>query len=230
MSFASHELRNPLTSIKGIASEILEGDFGEVSPVVKAEIEKIFIRTNDNIQLIQQYLNKSKFELGQIAYQFEILDLKDTVAQIVEGFRYHKEHKKVALLLVTDGGPFTVKADKGKIQEVVGNLVDNAIKYSPENTTVEVSLSHEGEKVVLRVKDNGIGIPKETIPQLFQKFARAQEARKVNIKGSGLGLYLAKQFIEAHKGQIRVESEGEGKGSTFIVELPFDSGFVMKGT
>ena len=220
MSFASHELRNPLTTIKGLSSEILEGDFGEVSPQVKDATRQMFIRANDNVQLIEQYLAKSKFELGQVTYQFAPVDLKELVAQIVNDFKHHLEQKKLSISFVSGEGNFSVNADKGKLQEVISNLIDNAIKYSPENVKVDVMLERKDGMVTVRVKDYGMGIPKEVREHLFKKFGRAADARKVNIKGSGLGLYLSKEFTEAHKGRISVESEGEGKGSTFIVELP----------
>ncbi len=220
MSFATHELRNPLTSVKGITSEILEGDFGEISAVLRNAVNQVFIRSNDVVQLIQQYLDKSKFELGQISYQMDKLDIKETTAKLADDFKHHLEQRKVLMDFSADGGPHIVMGDRGKIQEVVGNLIDNAIKYSPENAHVIVSVTREDKLVKVRIKDNGIGISKDVQEKLFQKFSRATDARKVNIKGSGLGLYLAKQFMEGHKGRIWVESEGEGKGSTFAIELP----------
>ena len=113
-----------------------------------------------------------------------------------------------------------VNADKGKIKEVISNLIDNATKYTKKGG-ISIKLEKVGaEKCRISVSDNGIGIPKEVMPKLFEKFSRAEDASKTNIMGTGLGLYVAKSIIEQHKGRIWAESEGEGKGSTFTVTIP----------
>ena len=116
-----------------------------------------------------------------------------------------------------------ITADPGKISQVISNLVDNAIKYTPSGS-VEVKVSDGEGKVRIAIKDSGVGLTPEMMPKLFEKFVRADDAGKVNYSGTGLGLYVAKQMVEAHKGKIWAESEGVGKGSTFIVELPVKKG------
>ncbi len=105
------------------------------------------------------------------------------------------------------------------MKEVIGNIIDNSIKYTPSGS-VGVSISREANKVLVKISDTGVGISRETLPLLFKKFSRATDASKQNILGTGLGLYLAYEFITAHKGKIWAESDGEGKGSRFIVEVP----------
>ena len=111
--------------------------------------------------------------------------------------------------------------DSGKVKQVVMNLIDNAIKYTPKGS-VKLILRLFDRKIQLEIKDTGIGFNKETLPKLFAKFSREKNANKVNIQGSGLGLYLAREIIEAHHGHIWAHSEGEGKGSTFFIELYTD--------
>ena len=114
-----------------------------------------------------------------------------------------------------------IYADPGKIQHVINNLIDNSIKYTPEGSvSVHVSCDKEKKTIRVEVKDTGAGIPKDAIGGLFVKFVRARNAKNINVTGSGLGLYVARQMIEAHQGKIWAESEGEGKGATFIFELP----------
>ena len=114
-------------------------------------------------------------------------------------------------------------ADKGKIRQVMMNLIDNAIKYTPKGSvTLEIKKeTHEGHlKISIIVSDTGVGLSADAMPKLFQKFARAKNANDANVLGTGLGLYVVRQMVEAHKGTVRVESEGENKGSRFIVEIP----------
>lgn len=219
MSLATHEIRNPATVIKGVSAGALEGDLGELTPVVKDAMQKIFIRINDIIHLGNQYLNKSKLELNQLKYEFTSLDLGKLAEDLVREFQPSATQYGITATSVIDKSmDYMVQADSGKIKEVLGNLIDNAIKYTPKGS-VTVSVLKGSGTVRVEIADTGVGIPVETIPQLFKKFSRA-DAQKVNLLGTGLGLYLAKIFIDAHHGKIWVESPGKDKGSTFYIELP----------
>jgi len=125
----------------------------------------------------------------------------------------------LALNFSSKDAPLTAQADLGKMKQVFSNLVDNAIKYTKEGS-VTVTAEKSGDKIRVTIADTGIGIAKEDLDTLFAKFTRAKDANKVNTTGTGLGLYVAKQLVEGHKGTIRIESEGPGKGTRFIVELP----------
>jgi signal transduction histidine kinase len=219
MSLATHEIRNPATFIKGFAAGALEGDLGELSPAIRDGMEKIYVRVQDIINLGNQYLDKSKLELNQLKYEFVETDLGQLVNTLVHEFQAHAAQQKITLTSTIDPNEkYVASIDSGKIKEVIGNLIDNSIKYTPQGS-VTVSLEKEAGVVRVKISDTGVGIPPETVPQLFKKFSRA-DAQKVNLLGTGLGLYLAKIFIDAHKGRIWVESEGKDKGSTFFVELP----------
>lgn len=219
MSLATHEIRNPATFIKGFAAGALDGDLGELTPKIKDGMQKIFVRINDIIHLGNQYLDKSKLELNQLKYEFVPLDLGKLAEDLVREFQpAATQYGITATSSVDKSVDYTVQADSGKIKEVIGNLIDNAIKYTPKGSVI-VSVLKGDNTVKIEIADTGNGIPAETIPQLFKKFSRA-DAQKANLLGTGLGLYLAKIFVEAHHGKIWVESPGKDKGSTFFVELP----------
>jgi signal transduction histidine kinase len=219
MSFASHEIRNPVTGIRGYASLILEGDVGPVSPPVRETVAKISALGDDVLGLISQFLTKSKAELGQIAYESIEFDLAEVTRELADGMRAHAEQKGLALRGRTEPGlRLPVRADITKIKEAVRNVIDNAIKYT-RTGSVTVSMTRVGDKAQIAVADTGVGIAPDAMPHLFKKFSRA-DAQQVNRQGSGIGLYLAKVFLEAQGGRLWAESEGQEKGSTFYIELP----------
>ena len=219
MTFASHEIRNPITRVQGYASEILEGDMGETNPQVKDAVEKILISAKDVIALIAQFLNKSKFELGQISYERRDFDLGAMVRAVTEGLKPLAQSKGLVLKTGIDlSQHFTAHVDEGKMKEVIGNLIDNSIKYTPTGS-VTVSVSRHNGSAIVSIADTGLGIAPEVLPALFKKFSRA-DAAKANLLGTGVGLFLAKTFVEAMDGKIWVESAGKDKGSTFYIELP----------
>lgn len=221
MSLATHEIRNPATVIKGVSANALEGDLGELPTIVKDAFQKIFIRANDVISLGNQYMDKSKLELNQLSYTFTPFDMGSLAKDIVSGFQAAAEqHDLTVVADVPAGQDFNLEADQGKLKEVIGNLIDNSIKYNVPKGSVTVSVLKNGDdKITVKIADTGQGIPADVIPKLFKKFSRA-DAAQANLLGTGLGLYLAKIFIDAHHGRIWVESEGKGKGSQFYVELP----------
>lgn len=219
MSLATHEIRNPATFIKGFTAGALEGDLGELSPTIKDGMQKLYIRANDIIHLGNQYLNKSKLELNQLNFEFVPLDMRKLVEDLMHEFEPAAQQQGVVLHTEVDPAEtYMVQADTGKMKEVVANLIDNSIKYTQKGS-VTVALSKSDQSVKVQITDTGVGIPAEVIPKLFQKFSRA-DAQKANILGTGLGLYLAKIFIDSHHGTIGVKSEGKNKGSTFTIELP----------
>jgi signal transduction histidine kinase len=217
MSFASHELRNPITAIRGFASNVLEGASGEVSPTVRDAVLKIRAESDTVLALISQYLSKSKLELGQLTYDVRSIDVGALVNGIAEGLQGRAREKGLTLRVHLAPAPALAQADEAKLREVIGNLIDNAIKYTKEGG-VDVSLEERSGSARITVSDTGVGIPPETLHHLFGKFSRA-DAQRMNLLGSGLGLYLAKTFVEGMGGRIWAESDGLGRGSRFVVEL-----------
>ena len=225
VSFATHQLRAPLTAMKGYASLLLEGDMGKIEPQTREGVQRIFDSTNTLVSIVDDYLNISRIELGSMKYAFETIDLRalieDTIAELKPNIE--KSGLRFSFTAEDHGTDWRTTADRDKLKQVIANLIDNSMKYTPSGSVaVSLSLDRAAHKFVFKVKDTGVGIAPETMPRLFQKFSRAENANKVNIRGTGLGLFVAKQMVEAHHGTIRAESAGEGKGSTFVVELePF---------
>jgi signal transduction histidine kinase len=217
LSLASHQLRGPLTAIKGYASEIIEGDFGPVPKNLENPVKTIFQSCDSLTDLVEDFLNISRIEQGRMKYEMTRFDFVELVNQVVNEIKPNIDNKGLELKTNMESQVF-IFADKLKMKQIIGNLIDNSIKYTPKGS-IFVSVFKKDNKAVLSIKDTGVGVKKETIEHLFKKFSRAEDASKANILGTGLGLYLAKQIITAHSGRIWVESEGEGKGSEFFVEL-----------
>lgn len=218
LSFASHQLRNPLSAVKGYASMLLEGDYGKINDEPKQAVSTIYQATDSLVQMVQDFLDVSKIEQGGMKYQKEKIDLKKLVTQIVTELEPAAKMKKISLNTHIKDGDYSVLADEVKLKQVIVNVVDNAIKYTPEGS-IDVYLESKSDWIQVRVKDSGVGIEKDDVERLFAKFVRAKDAHRHNTHGSGLGMYLAKMIIDAHHGHIRAESEGKGKGTMFVIEL-----------
>src|SRR3989338_1868304 len=221
ISFATHQLRAPITAIKGYTSEILEGDFGSVPDNLKSPAEVIMESSSSLAVLVDDYLNVSRIEQGKMKYEFSDFNLDDLVNEVANEQRPSVEKKGLKLESASPADKVMVHADRGKIKQVIMNLLDNAVKYTPAGQII-IALAKQDGKARLSVRDTGSGIKPETMSHLFQKFSRASDASKYNLFGTGLGLYLASELLKAHNGKIWAESEGDGKGSTFFVELPVE--------
>jgi signal transduction histidine kinase len=221
VSIASHQLRSPLAAIKGYTSMLLEGSFGDIPPKAKESIDRVSESSNHLVALVEDLLNVSRVESGKMIYEFAFVDLEKIINDVVEAVMPNVVRKNLQFKLDTDmSGPYMIWGDGEKIRQVVLNLMDNAIKYTPKGS-IEMRLSRDktADKITLTVKDSGIGVGPELKKKLFEKFSRGDEQSGANVVGTGLGLYLAKVIMDAHKGNIWVESSGEGKGSTFFVQF-----------
>ncbi len=218
LSLAAHQLRSPLTAIKGYASMILDGDYGEINPKAKESVDRIFLSSQNLTKVVEDLLNVAKIEQGGMKFEMAPFNLAEVVGDMVKDLSVVAEKRGLKLTFESDKEEdVIVNGDKEKIRQVVLNLIDNSIKYTNEGS-IDVSIRNKDGKVIFAVKDTGMGMTPETKASLFQKFARGEGA-KMNTSGSGLGLYLAKEITEAHNGRVWVESEGLGKGSTFYMEL-----------
>ena len=220
LSLASHQLRSPLTAIKGYTSMLLEGDFGDTNEKQKEAIDRVFQSTKHLTAIVEDLLDVAKIEQGGMKYVMNDFDFGKVVQDIETDLAMLAEKKKFKLSFETDNkAPYTMNGDMEKIRQVVLNLSDNAVKYTRRgNIKVKLTKDEVRKKIILSIADTGMGITSEVKESLFQKFARGN-GEKMNTSGSGLGLYLAKEIIEAHQGRIWVESAGEDRGSTFFVEL-----------
>jgi signal transduction histidine kinase len=220
ISLASHQLRGPLTAIKGYASMVLEGDFGPTTDPIKETVSKILKSTSDLVVLVGDFLDVSRIEQGRMQYNFEHFDIAEEVETVITELKptIEKAHLTVSYDIDKNQN-YSVDGDRGKLKQVIGNLIDNSIKYTPQGSVHVWVTRKENNKILITISDTGVGIKKEVLPNLFEKFSRAPDASKTNILGTGLGLYIAKKMVEAHRGRIWAESAGENKGASFFIEL-----------
>lgn len=219
ISMASHQLRTPLTSVKGYISMVLEEDAGKISVTQRQLLGEAFASSERMVHLINDFLNVSRLQTGKFMLELRPIDLAKLVAVEIESLTTTAQMHNLKIRYKKPPRFPLLTIDEGKVRQVIMNFIDNAIYYSHEGTEIIVDLSIEDGQVVLRVKDTGIGVPKEEQAHLFSKFFRATNARKQRPDGTGVGLFLAKKVIAAHGGTMMFESE-EGKGSTFGFRLP----------
>jgi signal transduction histidine kinase len=221
ISLASHQLRSPLTAIKGYASMLLEGSFKEITvPEQKTAVDRIFQSSQNLTRVVEDLLDVSKIEQGGMKYEMSPVDMKKLAKDIADELKISAKNKNIELTFVEkDLGSYVAKADPVKIRQAVLNLIDNSIKYTQKGFIKVIMTKPEVGKFRISITDSGMGISKENMGKLFEKFSRG-DGGKVNAGGSGLGLYLVKEIVEAHSGKVWAESPGEGQGSSFIIELP----------
>ncbi|NTW62248.1 hypothetical protein HGB25_02460 [Candidatus Saccharibacteria bacterium] len=219
IGMASHQLRTPLTSVKGYLSMVIEGDAGKITPTQKKLLDQAFSSSENMVHLINDFLNVSRIQTGKFVIEKTAVDLSELVRQEVASLQPNAKMRNMKLVYDQPKGFPLIDLDEGKIRQVVMNFSDNAIYYSHENTSILISLAVDGKDAVFTVKDTGIGVPVHDRAKLFSKFFRATNAKVKRPDGTGVGLYLAKKVIDALNGEIIFEST-EGKGSTFGFRLP----------
>jgi signal transduction histidine kinase len=219
IAIASHQLRTPLSAIKGYLSMILEGDYGKLPEKAKEKIESVYQSNERLIRLVNDILCVSKIEAGEIEISLERTDLREIIKEVIDELSIKVKEKNLYLNFEEPKEPFETLLDKEKIRQVILNLIDNSIRYTQEGG-VTVKLQMANGKLQIVVSDTGEGLTKEEKEKLFEKFSRGTAGTKFWAEGAGLGLYIAKEFVKMHNGKIWVESEGRGKGTTFYVELP----------
>jgi len=220
ISIASHQLRTPLTVIKGYISMMLEGNFGALTPEGRDSLDKVYDSNERLIQLVENLLNISRIESGRLQFDYEIMGLEEIIDSVIDELSGNIKKKSLKLNYKKPAKPLPkIRIDDEKIRQVVMNLVDNAIKYTKKGS-ITVNFEVVNKKIRFCVSDSGIGISQEYLPNLFQKFSRGQGTSVIHTEGTGLGLYVAREMVEAHKGKIWAESAGEGMGSKFCFEIP----------
>jgi len=219
ISMASHQLRTPLTAIKGYLSMVLEGDVGPVTEQEKTMIKRAYDGAQKMVYLIADLLNISRLQSGRLIIENKPTDLSGLVEGEIAQLQESAAHHKIKLIYQKPSSFPTLMLDENKIRQVVMNFLDNALHYTSDGGTVTAALVVTDENVNFTVTDTGVGVPKEVQPHLFAKFYRADNARKIRPDGTGLGLFMAKKVIDAQGGTILFQSE-EGKGSTFGFRFP----------
>jgi two-component system phosphate regulon sensor histidine kinase PhoR len=212
----SHELKTPLTSIRGFVETLEDGAINDKANAARflAIIKKHTQRLGN---IIDDLLRLSELESGG-RIDMAPLDLKGLIDEVVMGFGHALSAKKQKLEVAATGS-FTIIGDRGKLEQVFVNLIDNAIKYTQQDGLIKVNLAETDNTVMAAVEDNGIGIPNDDVERVFERFYRVDKARSREIGGTGLGLSIAKHIVLAHKGGICIDSE-PGKGTKVLVTLP----------
>lgn len=222
LSIASHQLYTPLTALRGYISMIMEGDFGAVSEQQKPVLDILNKSALRLIDLIKNLLDISRIESGRLELNLKSVDLVVAAQGLVQDLMPNAVNKGLKLEFHQPESPIsTVVVDEQRIRQVMLNFIDNSIKYTPKGR-VDVYVKQAGKEVVFSVQDTGKGITPEEINQLFHKFTRVGGAARFHTEGTGLGLYVAKQIVGEHHGDVAVTSPGEGQGSTFIMKLPIE--------
>ncbi|MES2014404.1 MAG: HAMP domain-containing sensor histidine kinase, partial [Patescibacteria group bacterium] len=221
LSMASHDLRAPLTIIRNFISLLLDGSYGKLTAAGQEGLQQVFDRATDMAKSVETYLDVSRIEQGRMKYDFIDIELLPLVKTAVTAFTPNAEKKGLKLSATYDPALDGVKAkiDVSKMNEVLNNLLDNTIKYTPTGE-MNLSVKKIGPVARFTLKDTGVGMTTETLKNLFQLFRPGEDSKRVNPASTGVGLFVTKAHVEAHKGKIWAESEGAGKGSTFIMELP----------
>lgn len=219
ISMASHQLRTPLTSVKGYLSMVLEGDVGNITEEQRKLLQEAYGSAQRMVYLIGDFLNVSRLQTGKFMLEIVPVNLAHVVQDEVEQLQATAARRQIRLEYHQPANFPDLAIDDGKIRQVVMNFIDNAIYYSRPNSTVLVELTLGVKEVTLAVHDTGIGVPVSERHHLFTKFYRASNARRVRPDGTGIGLYMAKKVVTAHGGSIIFETK-ENKGSTFGFKLP----------
>lgn len=214
----SHEVRNPLTTVKLIISNLLDGLAGQINEAQKSLIQRCEHTVDRLIHLVNDLLDLSKIEAGKFTLKRALIDVERLIDTEIENFNPVLKNKNLSLIKESPAAPLKIWGDGDKITQAFFNLFDNAVKYTPENGRISVKWGGVEGYVWIEIKDTGIGIPEEKKDKIFDKFERLMGSKEF---GTGLGLPIAKDIVEMHRGRILVDSI-PGKGSKFTVVLPVD--------
>jgi signal transduction histidine kinase len=218
LSTLSHELRNPLNAVHGWATLIERGQLGEAQ--TRRAVQIIVRNVNAQIRLVDDLLDISRAVSGRIRLVVQPVDLRDVIEDAVEALRLAAEAKGIRLQSVLEEPGLLVSGDPGRLQQVIWNLLENAVKFTPKNGRVQVQLQRVRSHVEIVVSDTGQGIAADVLPYVFDRLRQGESGSTRGHGGLGIGLALVRHFVELHAGSVYAESAGEGQGATFVVKLP----------
>ncbi|MFH1894522.1 MAG: ATP-binding protein [Patescibacteria group bacterium] len=220
VSISAHQLRTPLSAIKWTLRAVLDGDAGQLNLGQIDLLQKTYTSNERMIALVNDLLDVTRIEEGRNLSKPSLADIGLVVQFIINSFKGESERRQISVGFKKPFGRMPkIMLDVEKIKLALQNLIGNAIRYTPSGGKVTISLKHDKKEVEILIKDTGIGIPQASQQKIFTKFFRGQNAIRMETEGSGLGLFITKNIIEAHGGKIWFESE-EGKGSIFYITIP----------
>lgn len=216
----AHDLRSPLMNISGAAEVMINGMFGEVNDEQKRWLGKILGNSHNLVNLVSDFLDVAKLEAGYVELSREQVDLQDLIDKTIDNFLIVAQKKDISLMTAAPGPVPLIRGDRRRLEQVVSNLVSNAINFTPTGGHVELGIAAgDNADVRIWVRDDGVGIPREEVAKLFEKYRQGTNAAESTHRGTGLGLVICKMVVQSHGGRIWVESE-QGKGSVFFISLP----------
>ena len=220
LHFISHEIKGYLTKSEAGFASIAEGDYGVVPDSLKQMANAALLDIRKGVRTVIDILDASNLKKGTVTFNKKPFDLKAVVAAVSEELRPAAEEKRLAYSFICSDGGYMIDGDEDKIgRHVIRNIINNSIRYTPEGS-IKIELAREGNTLRFSVTDTGVGITPEDKLRLFTEGGHGKDSVKINVHSTGYGLFIAKQVVEAHGGKIWAESEGPGKGSRFIIELP----------
>ncbi|MDO8507461.1 MAG: ATP-binding protein [bacterium] len=237
MSMVSHELRTPLTAMKGYLTMTLNSDYGKLNEKQERSLTRVEESTDRMVVLVEDILDVSRIELGKFNLHKEPLNLSEAVCMMIRELGAKIKTKKIAVTVQNKNIECCLKksksstehqcknlniyilADRARFMQILGNLIDNAVKYSFDGGKVEINITSGKEFAEVSIKDNGVGVAKEDQDKLFRRFSRIHNPLSIQAGGTGLGLYITKKLVVAHGGEIGVSGK-QGEGTTFSVKMP----------
>lgn len=219
ISLASHQLRTPASGVKAFLSLLLDNRAGELTKKQREFVMKANDSNNRQLEIIDALLNLASLQSGKITLRKQKVDLRTMLTHSLAHYRSTLKEKNQRLAVIKPKQPVPINADITHIQMAIDNLISNAIKYTPEKGKITITIRTTKSHALLEVADTGIGIAKQDIPVLFQKFTRLNNPASGTVSGSGLGLYLTQGIVELHSGKISVHSR-LGEGARFVIKLP----------
>jgi len=215
----NHQIKGYLGLDKNILAELLSGDYGPLSDDAKFIVQKGLEETDEGVNYVTEILRGASAESGSLYFDMKPMDFSSILSSLDNKERNMAESRSLYLNINIEKGNYNIIGDEIQLKEAIRNLIDNSILYTPSGG-VDIKLSNSGSKLLFVVKDTGIGIKQEDRERLFKSGGMGKDSLKINVKSSGYGLAFTKSVIEKHNGKVWFESEGEGKGTTFFVEIP----------
>jgi len=229
VSLASHQLRTPLSSINWYAEMLLAGDAGKLNDDQNSFVEEIAKGNKRMVDLVNSLLDVSRLELGTFSVEPEEMQVCDSAKSIIKELKPDIKKKQMTLKFNCEKNIPKINADPKLVRIIFQNILSNAVKYTPEKGIINMDIKVEDKYIVIKIKDNGLGIPKNQQKKIFEKLFRADNVKSSDTEGTGLGLYLVKSIVDSSGGSIEFESE-ENKGTTFTVNLPLSGMKERKGS
>lgn len=229
VSIASHELRTPMTAIRSYAWMALNRSDAQLSEKMKKYLQRTLVSTERLINLVNDMLNVSRIESGRLEILPRVMDLQNLMGEVMVEIDAKAKEKNLKLQIATTPIP-KVFADPNKVHQILLNLLGNALKFTKDGGIIAISYFNDGYSVEVSIHDDGVGIAKEDLPRLFNKFSRLDNSyiAASSTGGTGLGLYICKSLVEMMRGKIWAKSDGEDRGTTFVFSLPIATPQVLK--